>query len=348
MPKAFLTTVIGSMPKRSWLVRDRIALDGKKDHFGKGPEWIMEGAELAEAQDDAVRVVVSQQEQAGIDIISDGEQRRTNYVTTVVRGFEGFDFETLKEKTMRAGRRKVMAGRCIGEIKHKSPIVAEDVKFLRKLTSRPIKATLPAPMTIVDSINDEFYGDAKTFAFAWADQINKEAKLLEAAGADVIQFDEPVFSRYPEEAADWGIEALDRCIEGLTATTAVHICYGYPQPGLERPIPDAYPTIIAALERSKIDQLALEFEGSKLDPSLLKLCPSKTVLFGCVFNSDGVMETPEHVANRLLKAAEALPPEQIQAAPDCGLAPMSSVKAFQKLKIMCEGAALARQRAGLE
>jgi 5-methyltetrahydropteroyltriglutamate--homocysteine methyltransferase len=348
MPKAFLTTVVGSMPKRPWLMRDRIALDGKKDHFGKGPEWVLEGTALSEAQDDAVRVVVSQQEQAGIDIISDGEQRRTNYVTTVVRGLDGFDFESLKEKTMRAGRRKVLAGRCIGEIKHTRPLVVDDVKFLKSVTNRKIKATLPAPMTIVDSINDDFYGDPKSFAFAWAEEINKEARLLEAAGADVIQFDEPVFSRYPDEAADWGIEALDRCVDGLSVTTAVHICYGYPQPGLERPIPDAYPTVVAALERSKIDQLALEFEGSKLNPEILKLCPTKTVLFGCVFNSDGVMETAEHVADRLLKAAEALSPEQIQAAPDCGLAPMSPAKAFQKLKVMCEGAALARKRAGLE
>ncbi len=348
MPKPFLTTVIGSMPRRSWLFRDRIALDGKKDHFGKGGEWTLEGDALAEAQDDAVRVVVGQQEEAGIDIVSDGEQRRVNYVTSVVRAMGGFDFETLKAKTMRAGRRKVMAGRCVGEVRHQGPIILEDMAFLRRVTGRPIKATLPAPMTIVDSINDDFYGDPKTFAMAWAGEINKEAKLLAAAGVDVIQFDEPVFSRYPEEAADWGIEALDRCVEGVEATTAVHICYGYPQPGLDRPIPDAYPTIIAALEGSKVDQLALEFEGSGLDPALLKACPSKTVLFGCVFNSDAVMETPEHVADRLLAAADALSPEQIQAAPDCGLAPMSSGLAFQKLKVMCAGAALARKRAGLD
>lgn len=348
MPRAFAATVIGSMPKRPWILKDRIALDGKKDHFGKGGEWLFDGEALREAQDDAVRVVVSQQEEAGIDIVSDGEQRRTNYVTSVVRAMQGFDFENLKEKTMRAGRRKVMAGRCVSEVEHKGPIIVDDIKFLQTITRRPIKVTLPAPMTIVDSICDDYYGDDKAFAFAWAEAVNKEAKLAEAAGADVIQFDEPVFSRYPNEAADWGVEALDRCAEGLTVTTAVHICYGYPQPGLDRPIPDAYPTIIEALESSKIDQLALEFEGSKLDPALLKACPSKTVLFGCVFNSDGVMETPEHVADRLLAAAEALSPEQIQAAPDCGLAPMSSGQAFAKLKVMTAGAALARKRAGLE
>lgn len=348
MSKAFQTTVVGSMPKRPWIFQDRIALDGKKDHFGKGGQWLLEGDALEEAQDDAVRVVVSQQEEAGVDIVSDGEQRRINYVTTVVQGMQGFDFENLREKTMRAGRRKVMAGCCIGEIAHTRPIVVADIEFLKRITRKPVKATLPAPMTIVDSINDDHYGDPKAYAFAWAREINKEARLLEAAGADVIQFDEPVFSRYPDEAADWGVEALDRCAEGLTATTAVHICYGYPQPGLERPIPDAYPTIIAALEHSSIDQLALEFEGSKLDPALLKACPSKTVLFGCVFNSDAVMETPEHVADRLLAAAEALSPEQIQAAPDCGLAPMSSARAFEKLKIMVAGARLARKRLGVE
>lgn len=347
MPAAFQTSVVGSMPKRPWIFQDRIALDGKKDHFGKGGAWLLEGDALKEAQDDAVRVVVSQQEEAGIDVVSDGEQRRVNYVTSVVRGMRGFDFETLRPKTMRAGRRKVMAGRCVGPVEHAGPIVVDDIVFLKRITGRPVKATLPGPMTIVDSINDEHYGEPEAFAFAWAAEINKEAKLLEAAGADVIQFDEPVFSRYPEAAADWGIAALDRCAEGLTATTAVHVCYGYPQPGLDRPIPDAYPTIIAALERSKIDQLALEFEGSRLDPALLKACPSKTVLFGCVFNSDAVMETPEHVADRLLAAAKALSPEQIMASPDCGLAPMTSAKAFRKLQIMTEGATLARKRLGV-
>jgi len=343
---AFVTTVVGSMPKRSWLFRYRTALDGKLDHFGKGGDWALDDDARAAAQDDATRLAIRDQERAGIDLVSDGEQRRKNYVTHLTMNMEGFDYETLGEKEMRGGRRRVMAGRCVGPIRHKGPIVVNDLAFLKGETNRPVKMTLPGPMTVIDSTLDAFYGDEREMAFAWADAINVEARLLDALSPDVIQFDEPVFSRYPDKVSDWGIEALDRCVEGLSCKTAVHICYGYPQPGLTRPIVDSYPVIIGELERSKVDQLALEFEGSKLDPALLAACPSKTVLFGCVFNSDEVMETAEHVADRLLRAAEVLSPEQIQAAPDCGLGMMSEAKAAEKLRIMVEGAELARRRAG--
>jgi 5-methyltetrahydropteroyltriglutamate--homocysteine methyltransferase len=199
-------------------------------------------------------------------------------------------------------------------------------------------------MTVVDSTADVYYRDEKAMAFAWADAINKEARLLDALGPAVIQFDEPVFSRYPEKTAEWGIEALDRCVEGLRSTTAVHVCYGYPQPGKPRPVRDTYPTILAELNRSKVSQLALEFEGPDIDPRHLNACKSKTVLFGCVFNSDETTETAEHVARRLLAAAEVLGPERIQAAPDCGLVMMSPHRAVEKLRIMVEGARLARSR----
>lgn len=343
---AFTTTVVGSMPKRPWLFRQGRALDGKLDHFGKAGEWTLAGEELALAQDDATRVAIRVQERAGIEIVSDGEQRRKNYVTHLTASMGGFDYTTLAEKVMRGGRRRVLAGRCTGEIRHQGPIVVADLAFLRAETDRPVKVTLPGPMTVVDSTVDAFYRDERAMGFAWAAAINKEARLLDALGPAVIQFDEPVFSRYPDRVAAWGIEALDRCVDGLTAKTAVHVCYGYPQPGLDRPIVDSYPRIIAELEKSQVDQLALEFEGSKLDPAVLAACPSKTVLFGCVFNSDAVMETPEHVAERLLAAGRALSPEQVQAAPDCGLVMMTDAKASRKLAVMAEGAALARQRAG--
>ncbi len=198
-------------------------------------------------------------------------------------------------------------------------------------------------MTVVDSTNNQFYSSEKDMAFAWAQAINKEAKLLDAVGANIIQFDEPAFSRYPEKVEDWGIEALDMCVEGLNCITAVHVCYGYPQPGLLRPVSDAYNTIIALLDHSKVDQLALEFEGANLDPALLKNCPSKTIIFGCVFNSDEVMENPSNVAKRLLAAGEYIDPTKIQAAPDCGLVMMTDSAALQKLRILVEGAQIARK-----
>jgi 5-methyltetrahydropteroyltriglutamate--homocysteine methyltransferase len=344
MSNAFRTTVVGSMPKRPWLYEKAFALDGKLDHFGKAGSWSIPSPLLRAAQDDATRAVIQQQEYAGIDIISDGEQRRKNYVTAVTSQMAGFDHENLTEKVMRGGRRRVMTGRCVGPIEHKGPVIVDDLKFLLGHTHRQVKVTLPGPMTVVDSTVDEYYGDEKAFGLAWADAVNKEARLLDALGADVIQFDEPVFSRYPDRCEAWGIEALNRAAAGLKAKTAVHICYGYPQPGLDRPIVDSYSRVIAALEMSEVDILALEFEGSKLDPSELKACKSKTVMFGCVFNSDDSLETPEHVADRLCAAAEVLSPERIMAAPDCGLVMCSPDMAVMKLQVMAAGAALARTR----
>ena len=340
----FLTTVIGSMPKRPWLFTPHFTAEGRREHFAEAGTWSLAGEQLKGAQDDATRVVIREQERAGIDIVSDGEQRRKNYVTHLTAAMGGFDYSRFEERTIRAGRTKTMAGRCTGPITHPGPLVVDDLRFLMAETDRQVRVTLPGPMTVVDSTVDAYYHDEKAMAFAWADAINAEARLLDALGPAVIQFDEPVFSRYPEKTAEWGIDALDRCVVGLNCATAVHICYGYPQPGLTRPVTDTYPQIIAELERSAVDQLALEFEGPALDPKVLEQCPSKTVLFGCVFNSDDTHETAEHVADRLLAAAEVIDPTRIQAAPDCGLVMMSPARAVEKLNIMVEGARLARSR----
>jgi 5-methyltetrahydropteroyltriglutamate--homocysteine methyltransferase len=341
--KPFLTTGIGSMPRRSWLFKNREGLDGKHDHYGKGGEWSLSEDQLKFAQDDATRVAIRIQERAGLDIISDGEQRRKNYVTHLTSNMVGFDYTNLKPKEMRGGRRTLLAGSCVKQIQHQHGIITGDLLFLKSETDKPVKITLPGPMTVVDSTNNQFYSSEKDMAFAWAQAINKEAKLLDAVGVNIIQFDEPAFSRYPEKVEDWGIEALDLCVEGLNCTTAVHVCYGYPQPGLLRPVSDAYNTIIALLDHSKVDQLALEFEGANLDPALLKNCPSKTIIFGCVFNSDEVMEKPSNVAKRLLAAGEYIDPVKIQAAPDCGLVMMNDSAALQKLRILVEGAQIARK-----
>ena len=343
-PQAFTTTVIGSMPKRPWLFTPATAIDGRRDHFAVAGSWSLTGEKLKLAQDDATRVVIREQERAGVDIVSDGEQRRKNYVTHLTAAMGCFDYENFEVRTIRAGRSTVKVGRCIGPIEHRGPILVEDLRFALAESDRPVKVTLPGPMTVIDSTADAYYHNEKAMALAWAEAINKEARLLDALGPEVIQFDEPVFSRYPEKTAEWGIEALDRCVEGLRCTTAVHVCYGYPQPGKPRPIRDTYPTILAELDRSKVNQLALEFEGPGLDPRHLTACKSKTVLFGCVFNSDDTSETAEHVARRLLAAAEVLGPERIQAAPDCGLVMMSPQRAVEKLRIMVEGARLARAR----
>jgi len=344
MAEPFITTVVGSMPKPPWLY-NQVPLDAKGfDHHGTGSDWLLEGDPLHNAQDDAVRLAIYDQESAGVRIISDGEQRRKTYLTYVTSQLGGFDYETLAEKWIRDGRRLAQVGRCTGPVEWRGPIVVDDLRFLLTNTTSPVKVTLPGPMTVTDSTYDAYYGDERTFALAVAAAINREAKALDALGPAVIQFDEPVFSRYPDKVAEWGIEALDRAADGLHAQTAVHVCYSYTMPGVERPIRPSYPQILAELERSQIDQLALEFHAPQLDPKLLELCPSKTVLFGCIDNADPVVENAEVIAQRLLAAAEYHDPEKLQAAPDCGLVLLSQATARAKLSALFRGAQIARDQ----
>ena len=347
MPKAFVTTVVGSMPKPAWLMEQLpLNAEGKQVH-GKGADWLFSGDLLDSARDDATRLTVHDQVRAGIDVVSDGELRRSSYITYITSRLDGFDYETLAKKWTRNKRRLAEVGRCIGPVRRSGSILKKDAAFMLAETDLPVKITMPGPMTVVDSTADEHYGDEATMAMEVAAALNEEARELDALGVAVIQFDEPVFSRYPDKVKEWGITALDRCLEGVnTAKTAAHICYSYPMPGVPRPIMDTYPVILEALEGSKIDQLALEFEASKLDPELLRLCPSKTVMFGCIDNGIDEIETPEQVAGKLLAAAKYLPADQIQAAPDCGLVPLSLDIARAKLRAMAEGAQLARERHG--
>ena len=235
-------------------------------------------------------------------------------------------------------------GRCIGPVRRPGPILIDSLKFLMAETRSPVKITLPGPMTVVDSIFDDFYHDEAAFAFAVADALNEEAQALDSLGPTVIQFDEPVFSRYPEKVADWGIEALNRGVAGIAAKTAVHVCFSYPIPGLDRPVKPSYPRILLELNKSKVDQLALEFEAPQLDLALLRLCPDKTILLGCINNGSEIVESPEQIASRLLSAAKHHPPEMLQAAPDCGLVPLNGAAARAKLAAMVQGASLARER----
>jgi len=344
MAEPFETTVVGSMPKPPWLFGQAPMNAKDSDHHGAGADWLLSGQELHEAQNDAVRLAIYDQETAGVRVISDGEQRRKSYLTHVISQLGGIDYQTLTEKWIRDGRRLAQVGRCVGPIEWIGPIVVDDLTFLLTQTTSPAKVTLPGPMTVVDSIFDAHYGDERAFAMAVADAINKEAKALDARGPAVIQFDEPVFSRYPEKVAEWGIEALNRCAEGLIAQTAVHVCYSYAIPGVPRPIKPSYPQILAELEKSQIDQLALEFQAPQLDPALLELCPSKTILFGCISNSDPTIESAPEIAKRLLSAAEHHDPSKIQAAPDCGLVPLSQPIARAKLSALFRGAQIARDQ----
>ena len=347
MSNPFVTTVVGSMPKPAWLMEQLpLNAEGKQVH-GKGADWMFSGDLLETARDDATRLTLHDQISAGIDVVCDGEQRRSSYITYVTSRLEGFDYETLTKKWTRNKRRLAEVGRCIGPIQRSGSMLRRDAEFMLAETDRPVKITMPGPMTVVDSTADEHYGKESDMAMEVAAALNEEARELDALGIAVIQFDEPVFSRYPGKVTDWGVTALDRCVEGIkSAKTAAHVCYSYPMPGVPRPINDSYSVILEALEHSKIDQLALEFEASKLDPQLLRLCPSKTIMYGCIDNGVDEIETPEHVAGKLLEAAKHMPAEQIQAAPDCGLLPLPLDIARAKLRTMADGARLARERLG--
>ncbi len=347
MTEPFLTTVVGSLPKPAWLL-EQISMnaDGGKQVHGRGADWMLKGDALKAAQDDATRLAVRDQERAGIDIVSDGEQRRKSWLTYVTMQFDGYDYENLVKKVTRAGRRTAEVGQCVGEVRRTRPVLENDLRFTQSITHLPVKITLPGPLSIVDSTHDAYFGEERTYGLAVAAALNVEAKALDSLGPALIQFDEPAFSRYPEKVKDWGIEAIERAIDGVQSKTGIHICYSYPMLGVPRPIVDSYPVILRELEGSSIDQLALEFEMSGLDPELLKLCPSKTVMFGCISNGSDAIETPEQVANKLLVAARYLPPNQILAAPDCGLVPVSQAASRGKLSAMVEGAQLARERIG--
>ena len=264
MAEPFLTTVIGSMPKPAWLLEQMPVNARGADVLGQGPAWTLDPGALRDAQDDAVRVSIHDQELAGVDIISDGEQRRKSYVTYITQRLDGFDYGHLEEKWIRDGRRLAQVGRCVGPVRRGRAILADDLRFLRDESRSPVKVTLPGPMTVVDSTFDAYYGDERALALDVAAALNEEAKALDGLGPAVIQFDEPVFSRYPEKVAEWGIEALDRCVEGIEAQTAVHVCYSYPVPGLPRPIKHSYPTILAELEASRVKQIGLEFKAPQL------------------------------------------------------------------------------------
>ena len=246
----FQTTVIGSLPKPPWLYDSSGFSTEVKGLHGKGGTWAYSGEELKQAHDDAVKLAIGMQESVGLDEITDGEQRRESYLSYVVRRLNGFDYENFGEKWVRGGRRLAQVGRCIGPVTWPGPMLVEDLRFTIKHSRTPVKVTLPGPMTVCDSILDEFYGNEESMAMAVADALNMEAKALASEGVSVVQFDEPVFSRYPDKVLAWGIEALDRSAHGVNAQTAVHVCYSYPLPGVPRPIVPSYPTILPALERS--------------------------------------------------------------------------------------------------
>jgi 5-methyltetrahydropteroyltriglutamate--homocysteine methyltransferase len=336
-----LTTIAGSLPKPAWLADPSFQLFAP---------WVVPPDRLGEAQDDAVRLAILDQESAGIDIVTDGEQRRRHYIWGFLQGLTGTDTERTAKKRTRGDRFDTLqdVARVVGELARPASIMVDALRFARALTSRPIKVALPGPMTIVDSTADEYYGqDDKTMAMRWAALLNAEARDLAAAGADIVQFDEPCFNVYLEKVTAWGMEALERAIERVSCTTAVHICYSY---GIPRVLAwksrntewGQYEVTLPLLARSSIHQVSVECAASKVDVSVLAAAAGKDVLLGVIDVGTEVVETPEVVAGRIRAALRYVPAARLYPCTDCGLVPRSRAAALGKLRALAAGAALVR------
>jgi len=333
----FQTTIAGSLPKPGWL-----AETGKL-----WPEWRATGAALAEAKRDATLVWLKEQEDAGIAIVTDGEQSRQHFVHGFLEQVEGIDFEKKVRMGIRNNRYDAMVPTVTGPLSLRGRVHATEARLLRAHTQKKIKFTLPGPMTIIDTIADGHYGDRVTMAMAFADLLNQEARALEADGIDIIQFDEPAFNVYMTEAVEWGIEALHRCIAGLRCTTAVHICYGY---GIEANVKwkqtlgeewRQYEQVFPALAASKLDQVSLECANSHVPLELIGLLKGKDVMVGVIDVASDVIETPERVAATIRAAQRFVPAEKLYPCTNCGMAPMSRAVATAKLRALAAGAKLA-------
>jgi 5-methyltetrahydropteroyltriglutamate--homocysteine methyltransferase len=339
-PVLFPTTIAGSLPKPAWLAAPNRLW----------APWRLEGDELNEAKDDATLLALKVQEDAGIDIVADGEQARQHFVHGFLEAVEGIDFERRVEMGIRNNRYKAMCPTVVGPLRLKSRVHAREARLARAHTTQQLKFTLPGPMTIVDTIADAHYGDRVAMAMAFAALLNEEARGLATDGVDVIQFDEPAFNVYMDEATGWGIEALHRSIEGVAATSAVHICYGYGIPaniewkatlGTEW---RQYEKFFPALAKSRIDQVSLECINSHVPMSVLKLLDGKDVLIGVIDVATDTVETPEEVAAVIARATDYVPKEKIIACTNCGMAPMHRDVAVRKLQALVQGAALARRQ----
>ena len=336
----FATTIAGSLPKPAWLAEPNRLW----------PPWRATGAGLADAKRDATLLALKLQEDCGIDIVTDGEQSRQHFVHGFLEFVDGIDFARKVEIGIRADRYKAMVPTVTGALRLKARVHAREAQLARAHTTRKLKFTLPGPMTIVDTVADAYYGDRTKMAMAFADLLNAEARALEADGVDVIQFDEPAFNVYLREVEEWGIDALHRAIEGLTCTTAVHICYGY---GIKANIDwkatlgnewRQYEQIFPALARSRIGQVSVECRNSRVPITLLKLLDGKDVQVGAIDVASDKIESPDEVAAVIGEATKYLAKESIIAGTNCGMAPMRRDIAFGKLAALGKGAALARKR----
>ena len=336
------TTIAGSLPKPSWLAVPQMLW----------APWRVEGEALAEAKRDATILMVKLQEDAGIDIVTDGEQARQHFVHGFLEQIDGVDFTRRVTMGIRNNRYEAQVPTVTGPLQRRGSIHGAEAAIAREHTRRRLKFTLPGPMTIVDTLADAYYGDRAALAMAFAELLNEEARELAAIGVDVIQFDEPAFNVYMEAVTEWGIAALERAAAGLACKTAVHICYGY---GIKANIDwkaglggewRQYEAIFPALAASHIDQVSVECAGSKVPTELLGLLAGKEILLGAIDVAREPVETAEEVAATIERALRFVPMERLFPCTNCGMAPMRRATAVGKLRALAAGAALVRGRLG--
>jgi 5-methyltetrahydropteroyltriglutamate--homocysteine methyltransferase len=334
------TTIAGSLPKPTWLAEPKKLW----------APWRLEGEALADAKRDATILSLKLQEDAGIDIVSDGEQSRQHFVHGFLENIDGIDFAKRVTMGIRNNRYEADCPTVTSALRRRGSVHATEARLARAHTTRALKFTLPGPMTIVDTIANAHYGDRVEMAMAFADLLNEEARELAEIGVDVIQFDEPAFNVYLDEVVDWGIAALHRAIEGLSCKTAVHICYGY---GIKANIDwkaglgsewRQYEAIFPALAASRIDQVSLECTNSRVPAELMSLLGGKDVLVGAIDVATDHVETPDEVAATIDRATKYVPAERLFPCTNCGMAPLDQGLAYKKLEALSAGAALVRGR----
>ena len=333
------TSIAGSLPKPAWLAPPATLW----------APWLLAGDALEEGKRDAVRLALRDQEEAGLDIVTDGEQSRRHFVWGFVEQIEGIDFSRMVNIGIRADRYRADVPTVAGPVRRRGPVHAGEVRFARAHTARALKWTLPGPMTVVDTVHDAHYRSRARLGMELARLINEEARELEALGADVIQLDEPAFNVYMDEVRDWGIEALDRAVDGLTCRTAVHICYGY---GIKANIDwkrtlggewRQYEQTFPLLARSRIGGVSLECANSRVPMALIGLLGDKDVLVGAIDVAATAVETPGDVAAVIRAALEHVKPAQVYPCTNCGMVPLPREIARAKLRALAAGAALVRR-----
>ncbi|EKO3412466.1 methionine synthase [Vibrio fluvialis] len=338
MKKLLPTSTSGSLPKPTWLAQPETLWS----------PWKLQGQELTDGKHDALRVSLQEQQQAEIDIVSDGEQTRQHFVTTFIEHLSGVDFENRKTVTIR-NRYEASVPTVVGPVSRQKSVFVDDAKFLRKQTDKPIKWALPGPMTMIDTLYDDHYKSREKLAWEFAKILNEEAKELEAAGVDIIQFDEPAFNVFFDDVNEWGIAALERAIEGLKCETAVHICYGYgikANTDWKKTLGNEwrqYEAVFPKLQQSNINIISLECHNSRVPIELLELVRGKKVMVGAIDVATNTIETPEEVADTLRKALQFVDADKLYPCTNCGMAPLSRDVARGKLSALSAGAEIIRQ-----